>query len=59
MNLNYADAGKALALERERACWATYFNPIVYGDPEPLRLPRPEVLGRRRKGLDRLICVAT
>jgi len=35
MNLNYADAGKALAW-KVRGVLGEYFNPIVYGNPETL-----------------------
>ena len=41
MNLNYADAGKALAWN-VRSVLNAYFNPIVYGDPESLPYLAPK-----------------
>ncbi len=38
-NLSYADAGEALAVD-VYGVLATYFAPIVYGDPESLRTSR-------------------
>lgn len=41
MNLNYADAGKALAW-RVRGVLDAYYNPIVYGDPTTLLYLAPK-----------------
>jgi len=41
MNLNYADAGRALAW-RVRGVLGAYYNPIVYGDPNTLPYLAPK-----------------
>ncbi len=50
MNLNYADAGRALAWN-VNGVLREYFNPVVWGSPDPagLRVPGRQVLDGRRK----------
>ena len=52
-NLTYAQAGHALAID-VNGVLREYFNPVVYGDPTTLHLPRRQVLERGRGSDHRL-----